>query len=301
MLKSEMDRKTLVSTILPSVKHISQKKFLSFYQYFVFRIFKRNDLIFNQGDIADSIYLIQYGKCRLIKNNRHILTMGQNDFVGLEAIDNNPFIEVNELNNKNDLVKYGYSLYCHENCSILQIKLSALGDQYYQIKFNMNQLRKTKEDIISKYNEINEHCSFHHYKYLSYLNKQNRNGFSTPLSAFEELRNKKNKSQNTVLIKKIEIKPNIIQQGTLKSNYNHNLMLSEQIIQANSSLKSNIPKFFNSLNKNQSRNIENKNVLLDKLYGNTNDYNTPVFNKHKIASYKFDTGTCSLPLLTLYG
>lgn len=315
MLKSEMDRKMVVARVLPSVKHISQKKFLSFYRYFVFRTYKKNDIVYKQGDIADSLYIIQHGKCSIIKNNRHILIIGQNDFVGLEAIDNDSCIKTNsDIKIKRELIKYGYSVICHENSTILQVKLSSLGDHFYQIKSYINQLKNSKENIISKYYKMSEQCSFHKYQYLSYLNKKSKNLSNDVddhnmnnkidekiIKDIFQLSKKMNSSHNIVIMNKCHMKSNIIKQGISKSN--HQRCFSDLIINTNKTPKSNIANLFKSIsNKNKSRNNKKKLILLDKLYGNTNDYKPNLSknnNDNNIINYKFNTGSYTLPFVSL--
>ena len=86
IVKSENERKIIIMNIIPCFKNITNEKFLLYYKDFLLEKVNKQNYIYKEGSIADSLYFILQGRSRYAKNGINLMYIGINDLVGYESI-----------------------------------------------------------------------------------------------------------------------------------------------------------------------------------------------------------------------
>ena len=142
IIKSRNERKIIIMNIIPCFKNMTDEKFLLYYNDFILEKVNKQNYIYKEGSIADSLYFILQGRSRFAKNGINLMYIGINDLVGYESI--NFELESNEK------PIYNCSLIAIDDCYILRIKISNLGKLRFKIRNELNELNNERNNLINQ-------------------------------------------------------------------------------------------------------------------------------------------------------
>ncbi len=142
IVKSENERKIIIMNIIPCFKNITNEKFLLYYKDFLLEKVNKQNYIYKEGSIADSLYFILQGRSRYAKNGINLMYIGINDLVGYESINYEPESNENPI--------YNCSLIAIDDCYILRIKMCTLGKLRIKIRNELSELNNERNNLINK-------------------------------------------------------------------------------------------------------------------------------------------------------
>ena len=142
IIKSENERKFIIMNFIPCFKNMTNEKFLFYYKDFILEKVIKQNYIYKEGSIADSLYFILQGRSRYAKNGINLMYIGINDLVGYESINYEPESNENPI--------YNCSLIAIDDCYILRIKICNLGNLRFKIRNELNDLNNERNNLIKQ-------------------------------------------------------------------------------------------------------------------------------------------------------
>ena len=142
IIKSENERKVVIMNFIPCFKNMTHEKFLFYYKDFILEKVIKQNYIYKEGSIADSLYFILQGRSRYAKNGINLMYIGINDLVGYESINYEPESNENPI--------YNCSLIAIDDCYILRIKICNLGNLRFKIRNELNDLNNERNNLIKQ-------------------------------------------------------------------------------------------------------------------------------------------------------
>ena len=320
ILKSENERKNLIMNFIPCFKQMTIQKFLLYYNNFILEKIVKQNYIYKEGTEANSLFLILQGRSRFVKNGKNILYLGNNDLVGYESINFEPESNENPI--------YNCSLIAIDDCYVLRIQISTLGNLRFKIRKQLSDLNNNKNNLFNQLIEQgkNEREKFK-ISYRERLFKENiRNTFKKlPIEKIkqyfytpEELKENKIKLNTKFLKLKINVDEetyknnSIFNLNTHRIESKHNFktfspLNSESKILTDTkneftsfSVKNITEKKDLNLIKRRIKNLnEIDNNVLQKSIGIRTNFLKNIYPK-KVRNFSINTGDFDLPLITMY-
>ncbi len=142
IIKSENERKFIIMNFIPCFKNMTNEKFLFYYKDFILEKVIKQNYIYKEGSIADSLYFILQGRSRYAKNGINLMYIGINNLVGYESINYEPESDENPI--------YNCSLIAIDDCYILRIKICNLGNLRFKIRNELNDLNNERNNLIKQ-------------------------------------------------------------------------------------------------------------------------------------------------------
>ena len=320
ILKSENERKNLIMNFIPCFKQMTIQKFLLYYNNFILEKIVKQNYIYKEGTEANSLFLILQGRSRFVKNGKNILYLGNNDLVGYESINFEPESNENPI--------YNCSLIAIDDCYVLRIQISTLGNLRFKIRKQLSDLNNNKNNLFNQLIEQgkNEREKFK-ISYRERLFKENiRNTFKKlPIEKIkqyfytpEELKENKIKLNTKFLKLKINVDEethknnSIFNLNTHRIESKHNFktfspLNSESKILTDTkneftsfSVKNITEKKDLNLIKRRTKTLnEIDNNVLQKSIGIRTNFLKNIYPK-KVRNFSINTGDFDLPLITMY-
>ena len=320
ILKSENERKNLIMNFIPCFKQMTIQKFLLYYNNFILEKIVKQNYIYKEGTEANSLFLILQGRSRFVKNGKNILYLGNNDLVGYESINFEPESNENPI--------YNCSLIAIDDCYVLRIQISTLGNLRFKIRKQLSDLNNNKNNLFNQLIEQgkNEREKFK-ISYRERLFKENiRNTFKKlPIEKIKQYfytpeKLKENKIKLNIKFLKLKIN---VDEETYKNNSIFNLnthrIESKHNFKTFSPLNSESKILTDTKNEFTSFSVKNitekkdlnlikrrtktlneiDNNVLQKSIGIRTNFLKNIYPK-KVRNFSINTGDFDLPLITMY-
>ena len=320
ILKSENERKNLIMNFIPCFKQMTIQKFLLYYNNFILEKIVKQNYIYKEGTEANSLFLILQGRSRFVKNGKNILYLGNNDLVGYESINFEPESNENPI--------YNCSLIAIDDCYVLRIQISTLGNLRFKIRKQLSDLNNNKNNLFNQLIEQgkNEREKFK-ISYRERLFKENiRNTFKKlPIEKIkqyfytpEELKENKIKLNTKFLKLKINVDEETYKNNSI-FNLNTHRIESKHNFKTFSPLNSESKILTDTKNEFTSFSVKNitekkdlnlikrrtktlneiDNNVLQKSIGIRTNFLKNIYPK-KVRNFSINTGDFDLPLITMY-
>ena len=320
ILKSENERKNLIMNFIPCFKQMTIQKFLLYYNNFILEKIVKQNYIYKEGTEANSLFLILQGRSRFVKNGKNILYLGNNDLVGYESINFEPESNENPI--------YNCSLIAIDDCYVLRIQISTLGNLRFKIRKQLSDLNNNKNNLFNQLIEQgkNEREKFK-ISYRERLFKENiRNTFKKlPIEKIkqyfytpEELKENKIKLNTKFLKLKINVDEETYKNNSI-FNLNTHRIESKHNFKTFSPLNSESKILTDTKNEFTSFSVKNitekkdlnlikrrtktlneiDNNVLQKSIGIRTNFLKNIYPK-KERNFSINTGDFDLPLITMY-
>ena len=320
ILKSENERKNLIMNFIPCFKQMSSQKFLLYYNNFILEKIVKQNYIYKEGTEANSLFLILQGRSRFVKNGKNILYLGNNDLVGYESINFEPESNENPI--------YNCSLIAIDDCYVLRIQISTLGNLRFKIRKQLSDLNNNKNNLFNQLIEQgkNEREKFK-ISYRERLFKENiRNTFKKlPIEKIkqyfytpEKLKENKIKLNTKFLKLKINVDEETYKNNSI-FNLNTHRIESKHNFKTFSPLNSESKILTDTKNEFTSFSVKNitekkdlnlikrrtktlneiDNNVLQKSIGIRTNFLKNIYPK-KVRNFSINTGDFDLPLITMY-
>ena len=320
ILKSENERKNLIMNFIPCFKQMTIQKFLLYYNNFILEKIVKQNYIYKEGTEANSLFLILQGRSRFVKNGKNILYLGNNDLVGYESINFEPESNENPI--------YNCSLIAIDDCYVLRIQISTLGNLRFKIRKQLSDLNNNKNNLFNQLIEQgkNEREKFK-ISYRERLFKENiRNTFKKlPIEKIkqyfytpEKLKENKIKLNTKFLKLKINVDEETYKNNSI-FNLNTHRIESKHNFKTFSPLNSESKILTDTKNEFTSFSVKNitekkdlnlikrrtktlneiDNNVLQKSIGIRTNFLKNIYPK-KVRNFSINTGDFDLPLITMY-
>ena len=320
ILKSENERKNLIMNFIPCFKQMTSQKFLLYYNNFLLEKIVKQNYIYKEQTEANSLFLILQGRSRFVKNGKNILYLGNNDLVGFESINFEP--------ESNENPTYNCSLIAIDDCYVLRIQISTLGNLRFKIRKQLSDLNNNKNNLFNQLIEQgkNEREKFK-ISYRERLFKENiRNTFKKlPIEKIkqyfytpEELKENKIKLNTKFLKLKINVDEETYKNNSI-FNLNTHRIESKHNFKTFSPLNSESKILTDTKNEFTSFSVKNitekkdlnlikrrtktlneiDNNVLQKSIGIRTNFLKNIYPK-KERNFSINTGDFDLPLITMY-
>ena len=320
ILKSENERKNLIMNFIPCFKQMTSQKFLLYYNNFLLEKIVKQNYIYKEQTEANSLFLILQGRSRFVKNGKNILYLGNNDLVGYESINFEPESNENPI--------YNCSLIAIDDCYVLRIQISTLGNLRFKIRKQLSDLNNNKNNLFNQLIEQgkNEREKFK-ISYRERLFKENiRNTFKKlPIEKIkqyfytpEKLKENKIKLNTKFLKLKINVDEETYKNNSI-FNLNTHRIESKHNFKTFSPLNSESKILTDTKNEFTSFSVKNitekkdlnlikrrtktlneiDNNVLQKSIGIRTNFLKNIYPK-KVRNFSINTGDFDLPLITMY-